>query len=110
MVERVQLTRGRAMKVRTRIACLSAAVAAMMSGGLGGANSAEARDLIWDSNGVDAPLGQDGGGTWDETNSNWVEGDLTTGTNTTWSSANPDSGTFGNATSPTIVGVTNTVS
>ena len=88
---------GETMKSRSRVACLSAAVAALFWGG----GNAQARDLTWDSNGTDAPLGADGPGVWDETAPNWVDA----GANVTWSSAIPDSATFGNATSATVTGV-----
>src|SRR5215213_5294007 len=95
------------MKVRTRNACISAAVAALMCAG----GSIYARDLAWDANGADAPLGQDGGGNWDLTSPNWVDGDLVTGTNTVWSNGStevpvtpPDSAIFGNATNAPVAG------
>ena len=82
------------MKVRSRQAFLYAAVATVV---LGGSQLARADNLTWDANGNTAPLGQDGSGTWDTTNPNWVSGDLVTGTNVIWSNANPDSAIFGSA-------------
>ncbi|MEA2734998.1 MAG: hypothetical protein QOE14_1449, partial [Humisphaera sp.] len=90
------------MKVRSRIACLSAAaVAALMCVG---APAAQARDITWDANADADPRGLDGSGSWDTTSLNWVDGDLVTGTNVTWSNGTPpttpaDSALFGNATS-----------
>src|SRR5687767_7004872 len=94
--------RENAMKVRSRLACLSAAVAAaaLMWGGV-----AQARDLTWDANADADPRGADGPGNWDETSLNWIDGDLVTGTNVDWDSTIPDSATFGNATSGTVAGV-----
>src|SRR5690242_17259781 len=84
------------MKVRSRVACLSAAVAACLWA-VGGA-SAQTRTLTWDANGTDAPLGADGSGLWDTSSPTWVDGDLTTGTNVAWSNTPGDSAVFGNST------------
>lgn len=51
-----------------------------------------AADLVWDSNGTDAPFRQDGSGTWDTTNQNWNNDLLTT--NLTWT--NGSKAIFGN--------------
>ena len=83
------------MKLRSRIVRMSAAVAAVVSM----MSVAHARDLTWDSNDVTPPLGNDGSGNWDLATSNWVDGDLITGTNTTWLNSPADSAIFGNATS-----------
>jgi fibronectin-binding autotransporter adhesin len=99
----IRESEGETMKVRSRIACISAAVAALMYGG----SSVQARDLIWDANGTTAPLGADGSGSWDDnSSSNWVDGDLLTGTNTVWLSSNPDSALFGNLTSTYVGAIT----
>ncbi|MEA2708619.1 MAG: hypothetical protein QOF78_1220, partial [Phycisphaerales bacterium] len=53
------------MKVRSRIACLSAAaIAALMCVG---APAAQARDITWDANADADPRGLDGSGSWDTT-------------------------------------------
>lgn len=85
------------MKIRSRFACISAAVAALAF-----ANHSQARDLIWDSDAASGALGTDGSGNWDLTTPNWVDGDLTTGTNVVWSNTPGDNAIFG--TSTTAVG------
>ena len=61
------------MKVRSRFACISAAVAAFMCAA--GVTTAQARDLTWDANGAADPTGQDGSGAWELTNANWFDSD-----------------------------------
>jgi autotransporter-associated beta strand protein len=85
---------GHIMNARSRIACISAAVAALMFG----AGVSQGRDLTWDANGTADPLGADGSGNWDLTSPNWVNGDLTTGTNVAWLNAAGDNAVFGNGT------------
>jgi autotransporter-associated beta strand protein len=80
---------GEKTKIRSRIACLSAAVAVFMYGGAG----ARATDLTWDSDPV-TPAVQDGDGNWNLTSANWFDGV----NNVTWTNSPPDSAFFGNAT------------
>src|SRR5881392_2047731 len=103
MVDR-PTTEGEMMRFRrSRIVCLSAAVAAAL---YAGNQSAQARSLTWDANGAADPLGADGSGSWDLASPNWVDGDLVTGTNVTWSNSPADSATFGNAVTTPINTVT----
>ncbi|HZZ42626.1 MAG TPA: autotransporter-associated beta strand repeat-containing protein [Tepidisphaeraceae bacterium] len=81
------------MKVRSRFACISAAVAALMF-----TSHAQAADLTWDSDGSAGTLGTDGSGNWDLSTPNWVNGDLVTGTNVTWSNTPGDNAIFGTST------------
>jgi autotransporter-associated beta strand protein len=95
---------------RSRIACLSAATAAVAALSLA-AMQAHARDLVWDSDGAAGVLGQDGDGPWNETDPNWVYNDgVNPASNVVWDSTIPDNATFGNTTTASISGVTNTVS
>jgi fibronectin-binding autotransporter adhesin len=88
------------MKVRSRIACISAAVAAFMYG----AGSVQATDLTWDADPV-TPAVQDGSGNWDTATANWFDGT----NNVTWSNATPDSALFGNTTSTSAAGAPNSI-
>src|SRR5439155_21840377 len=86
------------MKVRSRLACLSAAVAAFMFGGA----SVQATDLTWDADPVTAGV-QDGAGSWDTTTANWFDGT----NNVAWVNSTPgDNATFGNAVSAFVTGST----
>src|SRR5262245_37636786 len=86
---------GETMKARSRVACISAAVATLVYG----VGSAHARDLIWDANGAADPLFADGSGIWDTTTPNWVDPLVSPpGTNVLWLNSPADSAFFGNAT------------
>ena len=53
-------------KMRTRVGCLSAAVAAVMFGGISA--QAQSRDLTWDiNNGTTGPSGDNSSENWDLT-------------------------------------------
>jgi autotransporter-associated beta strand protein len=86
------------MKTRSRIACISAAVAALVSGG-----SLQARNLDFN----EATLADDGLGAkysvWDTGSANWLDA----GVGTTWVNAPADSAIIGNATNA-FVGATKT--
>jgi fibronectin-binding autotransporter adhesin len=88
------------MRTRSKKACIFAAVAGLMVSGT--VVRAQSQTLIWDSNGATAPLGQDGGGSWDLTSLNWVLGDTTTGTNVAWTNSPVNSAVFGNLTSAAV--------
>ena len=82
------------MKTRSRIACISAAVAALMYGGA----SVRATDLTWDADPV-TPAVQDGSGNWDTSTANWFDGT----NNNAWVNSSPgDSAFFGNATNAVV--------
>ena len=86
-------------KMRSRVSCLSAAVAAVMFGGVSA--RAQSRDLTWDlNNGATTPSGNNGSENWDESNPNWVFN----GVRTTWSNANPDNAFFGNTNTAFVGG------
>ena len=85
-----------------QVACLSAAVAAMLYGG----HHVRAADLVWDANATADPLNQDGPGAWvlpsdpvQDTEKTWVSG----GVNGAWT--NGDTATFGNNTNAVVAGV-----
>jgi len=91
--------------MRSRVGCLSAAVAAVMFGGVSA--QAQSRDLIWDiNNNSTTPSGNNGSDNWDDTTPNWV----VNGVRTTWNNANPDNAFFG-STNTAFVGsaFTNTI-
>lgn len=90
------------MQVRSRIACLSAAVLAVAYGG----SAVQARNLIFDATQSGAPTGSDGtpGGIyiWDNlTTPNWVDLDAPAG-DVVFSSAIPDSARFGQSTAAPV--------
>ena len=85
------------MQNRSRFACLSAAVVAVFSSG----SLVHARDLIFDPLQSGAVTGSDESGTWDNSSAVWV--DKTVAGNTTFSSATPDSATFGTSVTSTTV-------
>jgi fibronectin-binding autotransporter adhesin len=86
------------MRIRSRIACISAAVAALMCG----SRNVWATDLTWDIDPGTAGV-QDGDGSWDTVTSNWYDSAIPT--NVTWSNATPDSALLGNATTASAVGI-----
>lgn len=75
------------MKMRSCLASVVAAAAAVSF-----VSIASAVDLTWDSNGADAPVGNDGSGSWDLSSNTWY--DAVAGTNVVWSNGN--SAIFGN--------------
>ena len=70
---------GEAMKIKSRVLRISAAVAAVMCGISG---SVKATDLTWDID-PGTPLAQDGSGAWNTSNLNWYDG----ASNVAWSNA-----------------------
>ena len=82
------------MKAGIQLAVLSSAVAAVLYG----TPNTQARDLRWDPGSTGNATGSDGSGNWDLSTPIWVDF-AAPGTDTTFSSAIPDSATFG--TTPT---------
>jgi hypothetical protein len=88
------------MKVRSRLACISAAVAAFVYGGA----TAGAAEPHWDVDPGTAGV-QDGSGNWETATANWFDGV----NNVTWNNATPDSAFLGNDTNVFVGGTPNNI-